>query len=128
MVRISVERLLFLPNSDARLMRKTLLPIDLDGTTVYVETDAPYGSEETGALDAVLPLAERSFDAAKVAITALANGLLSAVSNLRETAGAQELAVEFGIKFNAEGKVIIASVEGETSLNLKIVFKRAGAD
>lgn len=99
-----------------------LIPVQLDEVTVFIESSRSYGSEETSAVDKVAGRIEDSFDTAQTAIVAMAEKFITSVNGMREATKPDELAVEFAIKFSAEGNVVVTKIGGEATFKITMKY------
>jgi hypothetical protein len=90
---------------------------------VLVEVVQLAGSEPTSRLDKVHDRAVDTFGRAKDTIVALATSTVDIATELAQRAAApQEIEVEFGLKFSAQGNVIVAGGSGEAALTVRLKY------
>lgn len=100
-----------------------------DGTSVWIETDstaAPAGGSTLRRVSrggAAQGEADRRFEDAIAQIRPAAQALLD---SLKELNTPEEIALEFGIKFNAKAGVVFASVDSEATFKVSLKWKNAG--
>ena len=100
-----------------------VFPISIEGNTIYVEVETPYGSEDTTSLNEVLEGTKDAFELARIAILGVAKNLFSAINTLDQSITPDEFGLEFGIKFSAEGNVILAKTGTEANLKVSMLYK-----
>lgn len=106
-------------------MTNRLLPVRVGEVELLVETVAVPGSEPTSTRmrEAGRQVVD-SFDHARDAVVEIATSTAQAVGRLRERAAAPEqVEVEFGLKFSAQGNVIVAGTSGEASLLVRMTYR-----
>ena len=95
-----------------------------DGTSVWIETDPGAGGSlgpqrvargASGAQEA-----QERFEDAVGRIRPAAQALLDSLKGL---SAPEEIALEFGIKFNAKAGVVIASVDSEATFKVSLKWK-----
>lgn len=106
-------------------MATRFVPFDLDGVSVLVEVVVLPGSEKTAApLERAGAAVAGAFDRAQEVITGLGRKVAVSVAELwSEGAHPDEMSVEFGLTFAANGNVLIASGSAEGSLSVTITYK-----
>ena len=82
------------------------------GVDLLVETTpvTVAGSQPTSRVDEAADAVVGAFDRAEEAVVAVASSLVASVGRL---GGPARLEVEFGLKFSAQGSVVVAAVSGE---------------
>ena len=75
-----------------------LLPLVIDGHTIYVEVKPSYGSEETTSGEKLIKRVEDAFEQAKTTVASLAKGMVGAVQSLDEAVTPDKFVLEFGYK------------------------------
>lgn len=104
-------------------MQGVVVPTEVGGIPVLVEAVAGPGFQQTGRPKGVEKLQDM-FARAEDVIEQLA---LSAVQIGKrvaaQSAGPDEVEVQFGLKFSTTGDIVIASVGAEASLGVKIVYR-----
>ena len=109
-------------------MAKSAVKVDVDGVSLMFEVEQLAGSQNTSrvgrAKDAVLG----SIEQAQQAIVAIASTTVATVRELgARTVEPDEAEVKFGIKFTAEGSVLVANAAGEASLEVTLRYRRSVA-
>ena len=104
-----------------------MVPMQVGGVELLVQTvgEAPLvGSELTsGRVDKVTGAVVDAFDAAGVAIEAVAGKIAATVALLGAKALAPEkVSVEFGLSFTASGGVIVAGASAQASLKVTVSY------
>jgi hypothetical protein len=102
-----------------------VMAMRVDGVELLVETAPVAGSEPTAAvLDRAQEAVTDAFDRAKNAIVAIAESTVSTISQLGQRAARpDEMEVRFGLKFSAQGNVIVAGAAGEATLEVKLTYR-----
>jgi len=99
--------------------RAVLVPMQVGGVTLLVEVTAMGGPESTSsrlkhAQDAVTD----AFARAQTAIVAVAASTVATIGQMgARSVRPDEVEVKFGLKFAAEGSVIVAGASGEATLS-----------
>lgn len=102
------------------LMTTRLVPVELDGETVWIEAIVPPGTEPTSsAAEKVLT----AFDAAETVMTDLAVRVVDAMRQMSEkSARPDQIEVEFGLSVSTTGGIIVASGTVEATLKVKLTY------
>src|SRR5262245_40606536 len=98
-----------------------VVPVTIDDDTIYIEMEPAFGSEETSA--GALQQLTSAFDRARETAVSVTGSMISAIRSMEEALTPDEFALEFGIKFKADGKVVVASVGTEATLNVKMTYR-----
>jgi len=101
-----------------------LLPVTIDGHTIYIETESTYGSEDTTSVEETVQRAGDAFVRAQATVTAVAKGMVEAVRRLDRASTPDEFTMEIAIKFNAEGTAILARAGAEANLRITMKYTR----
>ena len=106
--------------------RVSVIPLQVDGGELLVEVTSLPGSEPTSArLDRAQDAVAQAFDRAQTAIVAVAVSTVGTIKQLGERAvRPEEMEVKFGLKFTAQGNVIVAGAAGEASLEVTLTYRR----
>ncbi|MFG3020188.1 CU044_2847 family protein [Streptomyces sp. NPDC048254] len=108
-------------------MTNRLLPVRVGEVELLVETVPVAGSEPTSRLGDAERRVVDSFDHARDAVVEIAASAAEAVRRLRERAAAPEsVEIEFGLKFSAQGSIIVAGTSGEASLVVRMSYRAPG--
>ena len=104
-------------------MSDRLIPLRLGDVEVFVEVSPGVGSESTSTVaDAAARLSE-SFARSQQAIVEMAVSTADMVRKATSRgARPDELVLEFGLRFSAQGHVIVASVAGEATLTVRLAY------
>jgi Trypsin-co-occurring domain 1 len=104
-------------------MATRLLPATVGGVQVLVEAEVPPGTELTASRAELAERAQDSFARAQAVILAVAGETVTTMGELMARAAApDQIEVTFGLKFSAEGGVIVAKAVGEVSLQVKLAY------
>ena len=106
-----------------------VVPMRVGDVDLLVETVTLPGSEQTsGRLDRVGERVVDGFDRAQGAIEAIATRLGETLDELGQRAVQPDrVEVKFGLKFTAEGGVLVAGSSAEASLEVTIGYDRASS-
>jgi hypothetical protein len=101
-----------------------VVPVRVGAVEVLVETVPVAGSEQTsGRLDEAGRRVVDAFDRAEEAIVEIAGKLAGTVAELgRRSTRPEQVQVQFGLKFTAQGNVIVAGASAEASLQVTISY------
>ncbi|MGH3390349.1 MAG: CU044_2847 family protein [Actinomadura sp.] len=89
-----------------------------------IEVVPAAGSESTSRLEDMGGRALDAFDRARDAVVAIAASTAEAIDRLHERAvRPEQVEVEFGLKFSAQGGVVVAGVSGESTLVVKVTYQ-----
>ncbi len=104
--------------------------IDVGGVSLLVETTPVAGTEQTSSmLDKSAGAVAQAFDRAQAAIVAVAESTVGTIGRLGErSVHPDELTVTFGLKFSAQGHVIVAGAAGEATLEVALTYRREPED
>lgn len=114
-----------------------LVPMQVGALMLQVEavqrdSSEQYGSQQTSSrIDRAQAAVSDAFDRAQDAIVAVASSTVTTMGRLGDRAiRPQKVEVKFGLKFAAEGNVIIAGASGEATLEVTLTYvhrdERAG--
>ena len=97
------------------------------GMDLLVETTPVAGTEQTsGKLDRAQEAVADAFDRAQSAIVAVAESTVRTIGQLgKRSVRPDEMQVTFGLKFSAQGNVIVAGAAGEATLEVALTYRRA---
>jgi hypothetical protein len=106
-----------------------LLPVRVGDVELLLETTVVPGSEPTsGRLGTAAGRVVNAFDEAERAIVEIAGRLAGTVADLgRRGTRPDHVEVQFGLKFSAQGTVIVAGASAEASLQVTVKYDRAGS-
>lgn len=94
------------------------------GVKLLVETTPVAGTEQTSVLDKTAGAVAEAFDRAQSAIVAVAASTVNTIGHLaRRSVRPEEMTVTFGLKFTAQGHVIVAGAAGEATLEVTLTYR-----
>lgn len=102
-----------------------VMPVRVGTVELLVETVPVAGSEQTSGrrLDEAGRRVVDAFDRAEEAIVEIAGKLAGTVAELgRRSTRPEQVQVQFGLKFTAQGNVIVAGASAEASLQVTISY------
>jgi hypothetical protein len=103
--------------------------MQVGGVELLVETSPVAGTEQTSALDKAQAAVSEGFDRAQSAIVAVAESTVNTIGQLaRHSARPDEVQVKFGLKFSAQGNVIVAGAAGEATLEVTLTYQRGSGE
>lgn len=110
-------------------MVNRVIPVRVGETELLVEAVPLAGSEPTSRLgdagDQVIDAFGRAFDA----VVEIASSAAGAITRLGQRgARPEQVQVEFGLKFSAQGNVIVAGASGEATLLLRVTYDASRTD
>ncbi|MEU2062390.1 CU044_2847 family protein [Streptomyces sp. NPDC013455] len=104
-------------------MASRILPTRVGDVELFVETIPVAGSESTSRLSDAGDRVVNAFDRARDALVEIAASAADAVHRLGQRAARPEsLEIEFGLKFSAQGNVVVAGAASEASLLVRVVY------
>jgi hypothetical protein len=104
-------------------MAVAVIPLRVGEDELLVEVVQIAGSEPTSRLDTARDRAVDAFDRAKQAIVTMATSTAEIAGELsRRAVEPQTVEVEFGLKFSAQGNVIVAGGSGEATLTVRLTY------
>ncbi|WP_225827438.1 CU044_2847 family protein [Streptomyces naphthomycinicus] len=107
-------------------MASRILPIRVGDVDLLLETVPVAGSESTSRLSDAGDRVVDAFDRARDALVEIASSAADAVHRLGQRAVRPEsLEVEFGLKFSAQGNVVVAGASSEATLLVRVVYDAA---
>ena len=108
------------------VMAGRVVPMRVGGVELLVETAPTAGTEQlAGKLDRAQATVAEAFDRAQSAIVAMAASAVDTIGRLgAQSAHPDEMTVTFGLKFSAQGHVIVAGVSGEATLEVSLTYRR----
>ena len=95
---------------------------EVNGTTIYIETEPNYGVEQTSAAEKAIEQVGSALEGAKTVIGSVANELSEYILSLDNKITPDSFALEFGIKFSAEGSVIVSKVGAEATIKVTMTY------
>lgn len=109
-------------------MATRTLPVRIGDVDLLVETMPAAGSESTSRLPAPGDRIVDAFDRARDAVVEIASSVGEAVQRLgRRAVRPERMEVEFGLKFSAQGTVVVAGASSEASLLVRITYPAGAA-
>jgi hypothetical protein len=100
--------------------------MQVGGIELLVETTSVAGTEKTSALEKAQAAVTEGFDRAQSAIVAVAESTATTIGQLaKRSVRPDEVEVTFGLKFSAQGNVIVAGAAGEATLEVTLTYRRA---
>jgi hypothetical protein len=88
-----------------------------------VETSPVAGSEPTSKLSRAQGAVGEAFERAQAAIVAVASSTVDVIGQMSERAvWPDQVEVTFGLKFSAQGNVVLAGASGEATLEVKLSY------
>ncbi|WP_433784648.1 CU044_2847 family protein [Actinomycetospora sp. CA-101289] len=113
--------------SERSFVPSGLMPLNVDGNELWVQTALISGSEPTSnRLDRAGEAVNDAFARAQDAIVAMARATVSTIGKLGDrTARPRQVQVKFGLKFTAKGNVIVAEASGEATLEVTLIYDGA---
>jgi Trypsin-co-occurring domain 1 len=99
------------------------IPVTIEGKNLYIEVEPQYGSEATSAHGTPTARIDQAFENAKESIIAVCQSMVDTVRKVDTAVTPDEFSLEFGIKFKADGTILLASVSTEASLTVRMTYK-----
>jgi Trypsin-co-occurring domain 1 len=106
-------------------MTGQVFPVRVGDVELLVEVTPLAGSEPTATrLDRAQEAVTDAFEHARQAIVAIAESTVSTIGRLTQrSVRPDELEVKFGLKFSAQGNVIVAGASGEATLEVTLTYR-----
>ncbi|MGH3829203.1 MAG: CU044_2847 family protein [Pseudonocardiaceae bacterium] len=106
-------------------MAGRVVPLRVGGVELLVEASPVAGSESTSArLDRAQDAVAEAWERAQSAIVEVAASTVSTIGQLgRSSVRPDEVKVTFGLKFSAQGNVIVAGASGEATLEVSLTYR-----
>lgn len=90
---------------------------------LLVETSPVAGSEPTSTLSRAQDAVGAAYERAQAAIVAVASSTVDVIGQLNERAvRPDQVEVPFGLKFSAQGNVVLAGASGEATLEVTLSY------
>ncbi len=104
--------------------RVVLVPIQVNGVELLVETSQAGGSEETSTrLERAQDAVSDAINRAEQAIVAVAVSTVTTIEQLAShSACPDKVEVKFGLKFSAQGNIIVAGASSEATLEVTLTY------
>jgi NTP-dependent ternary system trypsin peptidase co-occuring protein len=107
------------------LLAAVTIPVRVGAVELLVETTPVAGSQPTSKLGDAAENVKDAFVRAQGAILEVATSTVDVIQAAAERAAAPtSVEVEFGLKFSAQGNVIVAGAAGEATLKVKLTYER----
>jgi hypothetical protein len=104
-------------------MAGRLVPMRVGGIELLVETAPVAGSEQTAKVGEAAGRVVDAFERAQEAIVEVAASTVDLLKQASDRgARPDHVEVQFGLKFSAQGHVILAGASAEASLTVKLVY------
>ena len=101
------------------------IPVQVGGVELLVEATSVAGSQPTSKLEDATDYVKDAFVRAQEAIVEVAASTVEVMgAAARRAAAPESVEVEFGLKFSAQGNVILAGAAGEATLKVKLTYER----
>lgn len=105
-------------------MTGRVIPVCVDGVELLVEASLVAGSEPTSRLERAQDAVAEAFERAQTAIVAVASSTADVIEQMRKRAvRPNQVEVTFGLKFSAQGNVIMAGAAGEATVEVKLLYQ-----
>jgi hypothetical protein len=99
------------------------MPMRIGDVELLVETSPVAGSEPTSALSRAQDAVGEAYQRAQAAIVAVARSTADVIGELSERAvRPEQVEVTFGLKFSAQGNVVLAGASGEATLEVTLRY------
>lgn len=109
-------------------MATRTLPVRIGDVDLLVETTPVAGSENTSSLPGPGGRIVDAFDRARDAVVEIASSVADAVRRMgRRAVRPERVEVEFGLKFSAQGTIVVAGASSEASLLVRITYPASAA-
>lgn len=107
------------------LVAGRVIPLRVSGVELLVEASPVAGSESTSArLDRAQDMVAEAWERAQSAIVEVAASTVSTIGQLgRRSVRPDEVTVKFGLKFSAQGNVIVAGASGGATLEVTLTYR-----
>lgn len=101
-----------------------VVPMRVGGVELLVEASPVAGSEPTSMLGRAQEAVADAFERAQTAIVAVASSTVDVIAQMEKRAvRPDQVEVTFGLKFSAQGNVIMAGACGEATLEVKLLYQ-----
>lgn len=100
-----------------------VIPVRVGDIELAVETTPLAGTEPTSKVGDAVEAVSDAFTRAQLAIVEVATSTLAVIEGAAARAARPDrLVVEFGLKFSAQGNVIVAGASGEATLKVALTY------
>lgn len=97
------------------------------GVELLVEVGSVLGSEPTSKLDRAQDAVADAYERAQTAIVAVASSTVDVIGKMgAQAVRPDQVEVKFGLKFSAQGNVVLAGASGEATLEVTLVYQSPG--
>lgn len=103
-------------------MADLVIPVQIDGIDILVQTTTVAGTEPTSTKDATGKIRDAFADANAV-IASIAKSTVHTMKSLGQAAQPDKFTVEFGISFSTKGNIIIAGVDAGATLKVTLTYE-----
>jgi hypothetical protein len=104
-------------------MADRVMPLRVGDVELLVEVSHALGTERTSSkLERAQDALGDAFDRAKSAIVAVGESTVDVIDRMSQKARPHQVEVKFGLKFSAQGNVVLAGASGEATLDVKLVY------
>lgn len=101
----------------------TAIPVMLNGTQIYVEPVIQAGSQAMGRLsDAREQVMDVASDLDKTIASLAASGVNAILRQQNTIQRPEAFEIEFGLKFSAEGRILVAGASADASLVVRLKY------
>jgi hypothetical protein len=101
-----------------------VMPVRVGDVELLVEVSPVVGSEPTSKLDRAQDAVADAYERAQAAIVAVASSTVDVIGAMGTRAvRPEQVEVTFGLKFSAQGNVVLAGASGEATLEVKLVYQ-----
>lgn len=106
-------------------MAGRVVPMQVGGVELLVETVPVAGSEQMSALGKAQDAVAEAFGKAQDVIVAVAESTVNTIGEMgRRAVRPDAVEVKFGLRFSAQGSVIVAGAAGEATLEVTLTYQR----
>ncbi len=109
-------------------MTGRVVPMRVGDVELLVETSPVVGSEPTSTLSRAQDAVGEAYQRAQAAIVAVASSTVDVIGQLGgQAVRPDQVEVTFGLKFSAQGNVVLAGASGEATLEVTLSYTRGAA-
>jgi Trypsin-co-occurring domain 1 len=109
-------------------MAGRLVPLRIGEVEVLVEATSLPGSEPTSGIDRASESVVNAYEKAQATIVEVASSTVDTMGRLaRRSARPHQIEVEFGLRFAANGNVIVAGASADATLLVRLTYAPASA-
>ncbi|BCJ44609.1 hypothetical protein GCM10010168_14220 [Actinoplanes ianthinogenes] len=100
-----------------------LLPADINGVQILVEVTRSAGTEPTSGRQQTAEKVSDLLERSQKVIEAVAQSISATGLHVAQKASqASQIEIQFGLKFSAQGNIILGGVSAEGTLAVKMIF------